>query len=164
MVTTVLLNLQILYQCISGIVVHSLETQCLQSLDPLLNSANHQIQLMSKAIVTSLHPADVNEVATLCSSEVQTLMGLIKNVMMESPSQAQISLTNLLSVVYELLKIPSNRRELTRSGAEHVFLELSQKVTKDFQPYVHELIQIISGKRDGKATEGSCYFTAQSKG
>lgn len=163
--TTLLLNLQILYECMNSIEIdHSLETQCIQSLKPLIESANNRVQLISKALVTHLNPTDLYEVAALCSDEIQTLISLFKNVMVESSSQVQVSLTNLLSITRDLLKIPSNQRELATNGAEEIFVELSQNVTDDLQPYVHELIQIISGERDGKTTTGSCYATVQSKG
>ena len=165
--TTLLLNLQILYECVNSIETnHSLETQCIQSLKPLINSANSRVQLISKALVTHLNPADLHvyEVAALCSGEIQALISLFKNVMVESSSQVQVSLTNLLSITRDLLKIPSNQRELAINGAEETFVELSQNVTDDLQPYVHELIQIISGERDGTTATDSCYITVQSKG
>ena len=163
--TTLLLNLQILYECVNSIEInHSLETQGIQSLKPLINSANNRVQLISKALVTHLNPADLYEVAALCSGEIQALISLFKNVMVESSSQVQVSLTNLLSITRDLLKIPSNQRELAINGAEETFVELSQNVTDDLQPYVHELIQIISGERDGTTTTDSCYVTVQSKG
>ena len=165
MVTTLSLNLQILYECVNSIEIdHSLETRCIQSLKPLIDSANNQVRLISKALVTHLNPADLYEVAALCSGEIQTLISLFKNVMVESSSQVQVSLTNLLSITRDLLKIPSNQRELATNGAEEIFVKLSQNVTDDLQPYVHELIQIISGERDGKTTTDSCYVTVQSKG
>ena len=165
MVMTLLLNLQILYGCVNSIEIdHSLRTQCIQSLKPLIDSGNNQIQLISKALVTHLNPADLYEVAALSSSEIQTLISLFKNVMVESSSQIQVSLRNLLSITRDLLKIPSNQIELAANVTEEIFIELSQNVTDELQPYVQELVQIISGERDGKTTTGSCYVTIQSKG
>ena len=165
MVMTLLLNLQILYECVNSIEIdHSLETKYIQSLKPLIDSPNNRVQLISKALVTHLNPADLYEVAAVSSGEIQTLISLFKNVMVESSSRVQISLTNLLSITRDLLKIPSNQREFATNGTEEIFVELSQNVTDDLQPYVHELMQIISGERDGSTTTGSCYVTIQSKG
>ena len=165
--TTLLLNLQILYECVNSIEIdRSLQTQCIQSLKPLIDSANNRIQLISKALVMHLNPADLHvyEVAALCSGEIKTLISLFKDVMEESLGQVQVSLNILLSITRDLLKIPSNQRELATNGAEEIFVELSQNVTDDLQPCVHELIQIISGEIDGKTTTNSCYNTDRSKG
>ena len=123
---------------------HSLQEYCLDSLEPLLGSPNNQIQLLSKAVVTRLNPTVASEVATLCSGEVETLLELVETITTDFPDEVDISLTNLLSIVRELLQIPFNQTKLSTSYAKRIFLELSLCVTEDLQPCVQEIIQIIS--------------------
>lgn len=164
----ILLNLQIIYQCVSGVPVDSsLKNLCVQSLKPLLNTTvKPQIRLMSKAIITSLNPTEVNvdTVCTLSRDEIQTLFILFDNVVVESPCEDQISLINLLFIFWEFLKNQSNQKELASCHAEHILTELLQNVTDDLRPYVNELVESVSGKGCKKANSESCFITALSKG